>query len=174
MALQYTETDAVFRPCLSVKQYKGYYTCRPRSYDYESLSRSTSTTCFFEGSRLLYNQIAMTNRQSWSSCSYRQAAEFSESKVGSMLHDYFCSQVVHQPSLIRVKEWHQCFKGRTTNSGQGVYLLRLTRFIFWFLFQLLVRIVFLLGKKYGKLMLNTLSFFPSNSGIQGAQGLINS
>jgi hypothetical protein len=88
-------------------------------------------------------------RQSWSSCSYRQAVEFSESKVCSMLHDYFCSQVVHQPSLIRVKEWHQCFKGRTTNSGQGVYLLRLTRFIFLFRFQLLVRIVFLLGKNMG-------------------------
>jgi hypothetical protein len=97
-------------------------------------------------------------------------------RIQGLLHApwYFCSQVVHQPSLIRVKEWHQCFKGRTTNSGQGVYLLRLTRFIFWFLFQLLVKIVFLLGKKYGKLMLNTLSFFPSNSGIQGAQGLINS
>jgi len=52
--------DGCCFPCLSVKQYKGYYTCRPRSYDYESLSRSTSTTCFFEGSRLLYNQIATT------------------------------------------------------------------------------------------------------------------
>jgi len=113
-------------------------------------------------------------RQSWSSCSYRQAVEFSESKVCSMLHDYFCSQVVHQPSLIRVKEWHQCFKGRTTNPGQGVYLLRLTRFIFFISFSIISENCFPSRKKYGNLMLNTLSFFPSNSGIQGAQGLINS
>jgi hypothetical protein len=72
---------------------------------------------------------------------------------------YFCSQVVHQPSLIRVKEWHQCFKGRTTNSGQGVYLLRLTRFIFWFRFQLLVRIVFLLGKNMGTWCSMIIRFF---------------
>jgi hypothetical protein len=113
-------------------------------------------------------------RQSWSSCSYRQAVEFSESKVCSMLHApwYFCSQVVHQPSLIRVKEWHQCFKGRTTNSGQGVYLLRLTRFIFFISFSIISENCFPSRKKYGNLMLNTLSFFPSNSGIQGAQGLI--